>query len=124
MTNERLSLRKFKKIYFWDIGLRNALINNFNPTNLRTDTGHIFENYIISEFLKNNYNAMEFKKFYFWRSYIGEEIDLLVEENGTLKGYEIKLNSNKNILKRGPLSPVPEVEVINSLNYKNFLSIS
>ena len=121
MGNERMALRKIKKVYFWDVGLRNAIINNLNSTSLRVDKGHLFENYIVSETLKNNYNKLEFKKFYYWRAYNGEEIDLLVEKDGELKGYEIKFNYKESLLYLSDKAPIKKVEVITSKNYKNFI---
>src|SRR3989344_4906770 len=65
--NLRNELKKLRKIYFFDTGVRNALINNFNPVNLRQDTGALWENFIISERLKYNNNNNLKKNIYFWR---------------------------------------------------------
>jgi predicted AAA+ superfamily ATPase len=91
-TNQRKELRKGKKIYFFDTGLRNALISDFRFAELRNDTGQLFENYIISELWKKNSYEAGFGKFYFWRTADQQEIDVIIEKNGTLHTYEIKWN--------------------------------
>jgi hypothetical protein len=118
-TNARRSLRRGRKIYFWDTGIRNALINNFNPLDLRTDGGHLFENYIIAEFLKQNYATLKSDRYFFWRAYNGKEIDLLIENNGQLKGYECKYTSS-DTLKKMKDAPVSQIEIITTKNYTQF----
>ncbi|MBO9368609.1 MAG: ATP-binding protein [Chloroflexi bacterium] len=89
-ANQRRAISKLRKIYFWDTGIRNALIQNFNPLDLRTDSGALFENWMIAERLKRN--AYEGKLFtsYFWRTYDGNGIDYLEESGGQVQGYEFK----------------------------------
>ncbi len=88
--NLRKEISKRDKIYFWDLGVRNMLINNFAPLNMRTDKGQMWENFMIAERLKHlSYNEM-YASFYFWRTYTGAELDFVEERNGELFAYEIK----------------------------------
>ncbi len=90
-TKKRDEIGKMPKIYFYDLGLRNALIENFQPINNRPDSGHIFENFIISEVLKTNYYGNFGYKLNYWRTKQGSEIDLVLSKNdGELRGIEIK----------------------------------
>lgn len=90
--NGRNVLTKRPKIYFLDTGIRNALINLFQPLNLRNDAGQLFENFIIIETLKYlKYHPSDQKMFY-WRTKQGSEIDLVLSTSTTLRGVEIKLN--------------------------------
>jgi uncharacterized protein len=93
--NKRNEICKSRKIFFYDIGIRNALIQNFNNIDLRNDIGAIWENFIITEILKNERNNRSFAKIYFWRSYSQQEIDLIVEKNDHLELFEMKWNPNK-----------------------------
>jgi len=95
--NVRNEIKKGKKVYFYDCGIRNAIINNFNPIQSRTDAGALFENYFISERLKFlRYHGMEVDQ-YFWRTTQQQEIDLIEEEGGKMRAYEIKLNDKSRI---------------------------
>jgi len=91
--NLRKEISKSKKIYFWDLGIRNALIQNFNPLPLRSDAGALWENYCISERLKLNDHHQIVANHFFWRTYDQQEIDLLEEKQGKLNAYECKLNT-------------------------------
>lgn len=94
--NKRNELKKLRKIYFYDTGVRNALIRNFNPLELRQDKGALWENFIIVERLKRN-SFVDFDPLtYFWQTHQKQEIDYLEESGGLLHGYEIKWK-NKNI---------------------------
>ena len=86
MRNE---LKFSQKIYFYDTGIRNALINDFRPLDLRNDTGSVFENYIVSE-LKKKYHK---DNLYFWRNTDQQEIDVILEKDGVLSAFEIKLTN-------------------------------
>lgn len=89
-TNHRKELKKGRKIYFFDVGIRNALIGNFAPIELRNDVGALWENYIVAEMFKKNCNDGGFGNFYFWRTADQQEIDLIIEQDGILNAYEIK----------------------------------
>jgi predicted AAA+ superfamily ATPase len=96
--NVRNEIKKGKKVYFYDCGIRNTIINNFNPVTSRTDVGALWENYIISERMKFlNYNNIDAKQ-YFWRTTQQQEIDLIEEhEAGQLKAFEFKWGKNDKV---------------------------
>ncbi len=88
--NKRRELSKLRKIYFYDVGIRNAVINNFNPVDKRDDLGALWENFMVVERMKfREYHRIEANQ-YFWRTYDGSEVDLVEEREGRLYGYEFK----------------------------------
>lgn len=92
----RGEVSKMPKYYFYDVGVRNAVINNFNPLEIRDDAGQLWENFIIVERLKmRTYNKL-YANQYFWRTKLQTEIDLIEEREGKLFGYEMKWN-NKTV---------------------------
>lgn len=93
--NLRKEISKTSKYYFYDIGLRNAIIRNFNPLNLRSDAGELFENWFVMEKIKKAQNTKHYANFYFWRTYDQQEIDLIEERDGKLFGWECKYSTNK-----------------------------
>lgn len=93
--NIRNEIKKSRKVYFYDNGVRNAVIQNFSPLNLRQDVGALWENYFISERKKFNHYQRNFAKSYFWRSFQQQEIDLIEQENGELRAYELKWSGKK-----------------------------
>lgn len=95
--NLRSEINRKVKIFFYDVGVRNALINNFNPLDLRSDSGGLFENYFIAELVKQNINKLYKSNFYFWRTYDQKEIDLIEEKGGKLFGYECKYSGKKGV---------------------------
>ncbi len=120
--NPRTSLKFKKKIYFYDNGLRNALINNFDSLDVRQDKGALFENYIMSEFRKKKYNEKHNYNIYFYRSYDGDEIDIITQDGSNIQGYECKFVFKTDlIIKKNEDAPVKEVKVINNYNYNQFL---
>ncbi|MCL5985505.1 MAG: ATP-binding protein, partial [Actinobacteria bacterium] len=86
--NLRNELKKLRKIYFFDTGIRNALINNLNLLSLRNDAGVLWENFLVAERLKNNSNNFASKNIYFWRTHQKEEIDYIEEEAGKINAFE------------------------------------
>lgn len=122
--NLRKEITKNARYYFYDTGIRNALINNFNPLDMRNDIGMLWENYIITERLKKKEYLGISANNYFWRTYDQKEIDLVEERGGSLYGYEIKwkiqrlrppgmwLESYKNA----------KYDVINRKNYLGFIT--
>ncbi|QOX81010.1 ATP-binding protein (plasmid) [Trichlorobacter lovleyi] len=88
--NLRNEVTKNSRYYFVDNGVRNALINNFNPLELRNDPGELWENYLVMERLKRQEYLRETANNYFWRTYTKKELDLVEERDGKLHGYEIK----------------------------------
>ena len=123
-TNQRKELRKGKKIFFFDCGLRNALINDFRPSEIRQDIGQLFENYVVSELWKKNSYENNFGKFYFWRTADQQEIDVIIEKDNTLHTYEIKWNPDKKVRLSKTFSnayPNHTFSVINPKNMEDFL---
>jgi predicted AAA+ superfamily ATPase len=95
--NLRKEISKGQKWYFFDNGVRNTIISDFKPLNLRNDIGALWENYILSERYKRNHNRREFNKMYFWRTYDQQEIDLVEVNEGKTDAYEVKWNPIKKI---------------------------
>jgi predicted AAA+ superfamily ATPase len=93
--NLRSELKTTRKIYFYDLGIRNALINNFNPISLRDDVGALWENFMISERKKYIDYHHIYTNLYFWRTQSQQEIDLIEERGGMLYATEFKWNENK-----------------------------
>ncbi|MGV8124798.1 MAG: ATP-binding protein [Candidatus Xenobiia bacterium LiM19] len=93
--NLRKEVYKTSKYYFMDLGMRNALIRNFNPLHLRNDAGVLFENFCVIERQKILSNGRHSANFYFWRTYDQKEIDLIEEREGTLFGYEFKWSEKR-----------------------------
>ncbi len=94
-NNPRKEVSKAGKWYFYDNGIRNAIIGDFRPLALRQDVGALWENFLISERIKMNDNLHHRTEYYFWRTYSGQEIDLIEERNGEVKAFEFKWG-NKN----------------------------
>ncbi len=121
--NLRKEIAKTSRYYFYDNGIRNALINNFNPLNLRNDIGELWENYIVMERLKKQSYQQIFSNNYFWRTYDQKEIDWVEERDGKLFGYEIKWGIKKYKepkLWKETYSNA-EFEIINRDNYLEFI---
>jgi predicted AAA+ superfamily ATPase len=97
--NLRKEISKTSKYYFLDLGVRNALIRNFNPLNLRNDKGALFENICIIERQKALSNHNLHASFYFWRTYDQKEIDLIEERGGKITGYEFKWGGKERKIK-------------------------
>ena len=122
--NLRKEITKNSRYYFYDNGIRNALINNFNDLQTRNDVGQLWENYIVLERLKKRTYTQIFASQYFWRTYDQKEIDLVEEREGKLFGYEIKWGDKK--IKEPKIwretYPNAEYEVINQENYLEFIA--
>lgn len=88
--NLRKEYTKTPRYYFWDNGMRNTLISNFNGLNLRDDVGQLWENYCVSERRKRNAYKNEFVNYFYWRTYDQKEIDSVEEQGGRLTGFEMK----------------------------------
>jgi predicted AAA+ superfamily ATPase len=93
--NLRNELKASRKIYFWDLGIRNALIGNFNQIENRDDVGALWENYVISERMKRNRYEFSYAQSWFWRTQQQQEIDYIEDKDGSINAYEIKWNANK-----------------------------
>ena len=124
--NVRNELKKSIKIYFYDNGVRNAVISNFSPPDLRSDIGNLWENFLISERIKNNAYHNINAKYYFWRTTQKQEIDFIEETDGRFFAYEFKYNPKKTHVKC-PLTfsnNYPEIpfSVITKENYLDFVT--
>ncbi len=95
--NLRNEISKTQKIYFCDLGIRNSLIQNFNPSTLRNDTGGLWENFCILERMKSLENNRKFVNTYFWRTYNQQEIDYIEECGGLLHAFEFKYAATKKV---------------------------
>ena len=123
--NVRNELKKSIKIYFYDNGVRNSVISNFSPVELRSDIGALWENFLISERIKNNAYHNKNAKYYFWRTTQKQEIDFIEEVDQNLFAYEFKYNPKKANSKC-PLTfsnnyPNVPFDVITSENYMDFV---
>lgn len=94
--NVRNEIKTNKKIYFYDNGIRNMVIGNFNPIDLRTDKGALWENFLISERLKQNEYKQSLARIYFWRTKQQQEVDFVEDKSGEIFGYEFKWNKKRN----------------------------
>jgi len=122
--NLRNELKKSRKFYFYDNGLRNAVINQFSPALLRQDIGALWENFIVSERVKFlAYEQINCNQ-YFWRTHAQQEIDYIEERNGLMKAYEIKWNvKSKTKFPKTFLDAYPDTEtkIITPDNIHEFL---
>jgi len=122
--NVRNEIKKTKKIYFYDTGVRNALIGNFQNFQLRTDKGALWENYLMAERLKfRKYNKM-YGFTYFWRTFQQQEIDYIEEYDGHLYAFEYKWNPAEKVKLSETFTkayPNSSLKVINPDNYESFL---
>ncbi len=120
--NLRKELTQKPKIYFCDMGIRNALINNFNDLENRNDVGILWENFIIAERLKFNSYHKRFVSSYFWRTYTGAELDYVEEYGGQLNGYEIKWMKKASAPRTWKESYKASFKYINQDNFLSFIS--
>lgn len=114
---KRKEIGKTPKIYFFDCGLRNALIENFQPVDLRADKGALFENLVMSEVYKANYYGSFGYKMYYWRTTTGSEVDLVLEKNQQLFGLEIKFDTKKMNTAFLNRYPQAKTAILTSENY-------
>lgn len=123
--NLRNEIKTNRKIYFYDNGIRNALIQNYNPIEFRNDIGALWENFLMVERLKHNHYHKNYVNSYFWRTVQKQEIDYIEESGGKIKGFEFKWNPK--VKPNIPINFVKtyhaEVAVINRDNFRNFLSL-
>jgi predicted AAA+ superfamily ATPase len=96
-TNHRKEISKGSKWYFFDNGIRNAIINDFRLLSLRNDIGALWENYLISERVKRNKYRKENVEYYFWRNYSQQEVDLIELRDGRLHAFEFKYSPDKKV---------------------------
>ena len=122
--NLRNELKFSKKIYFYDNGIRNTLISNFNAVELRQDTGALWENFLMAERIKRNSYTNYYAQSYFWRTQDQKEIDLIEEYNGNLCAFEFKWNAKKTTKIPSHFTkayPDAQFQCITPENYWDFL---
>jgi len=122
--NLRNEINKGRKIYFYDNGIRNILINNFTPLSLRSDKGALWENFLVNERMKKTTYEQLYCNRYFWRTSQQQEIDYIEDYAGVLNAYEFKYAANSS--KKAPLTftkayPQHEFSLVDSGNYENFI---
>lgn len=123
--NLRNELKKSRKIYFYDNGVRNAILGDFKPLQLRQDAGALWENYLVSERLKYNSYSLFYGKSYFWRTQQQQEIDYLEDIDGVLHAYEFKWSAGKQPKLTGTFAntyPDHTFTVVNPDNYQDFVT--
>lgn len=123
--NMRNEIKKGRKIYFHDNGIRNAIIKNFNPPALRQDAGVLWENFLVTERLKRNHYLRNWCNCFFWRTTGQQEIDYIEEREGKIFAYEFKRSGMKKVKVPGSFVqayPNSEFAVIHMENYQPFLS--
>ncbi len=123
--NVRNEIKTNKKVYFYDNGVMNMVIGNFNPIELRTDKGALWENFLISERVKQIEYKQSLSRIYFWRTKQQQEVDFVEENSGKIYGYEFKWNKKKN--RKLPKTFIDtynaESHVIDKDNFREFVLI-
>ena len=120
--NQRVQVGRLRKVYFYDLGMRNALIDNFSPLDLRADVGALWENFVLVERLKRNQEQRRYTRSYYWRSRDKQEVDLIEEYGGEISGYECKWSKTPRI-PGGFRTAHPDVQVtgVTRDNYWDYL---
>ncbi|TVR77986.1 MAG: ATP-binding protein [Chitinophagaceae bacterium] len=123
-NNLRKEVTKSKKWYFYDNGIRNALTGNFQPLSVRNDTGELWEQYILNERMKYNIYRDKHMQYFFWRTYDGQEIDLIEMHNGKLFAFECKWRNKKVKPPRAFVKNYPDAtfETVHQDNYQKFIT--
>jgi uncharacterized protein len=122
-SNLRKEITKNYKWYFYDNGIRNALIGNLNSLSIRQDIGQLWENYILSERIKKKHYRSELTRLYFWRTYDGQEIDLIEADADSVDAFEFKWK-DKKVKVPGAWQrayPNSEFTIINPENYMKWI---
>lgn len=124
--NVRNELKKSRKIYFYDNGVRNAILGNYSPIQSRTDAGALWENFFIAERMKFLHYNKIYAKRYFWRTTQQNEIDYLEESDGVLTAFEVKWKSTRKV--KFPLTftsnyPDAQTQVVHPENFWEFLGV-
>jgi predicted AAA+ superfamily ATPase len=122
--NQRVEVGRLRKVYFTDLGIRNAIIENFKPLETRDDTGALWENFCVIERLKYLQAQERRVRSYYWRNADQREIDIIEEESDVLRAYECKVNNKKTV--RVPLAfskmyPKYTFNVANTDNFSDIL---
>lgn len=122
--NLRSEITKTSRYYFYDAGIRNAVINNFNLLGSRNDTGELWENYLVIERIKKQQYHQIWSNNYFWRTYDQKEIDWIEEREGKLFAFEFKWKNKTTKVPKLWINTYPEssFEVIDPENYLSFIT--
>ena len=121
--NLRNELKNSRKVYFYDNGIRNALISDFKDVSMRNDMGALWENWMISELIKKRHYDRSFVNRYFWRTTQQQEVDYIEEADGRLTAYEFKWNPQKKAkLSQTFLNAYPDTDFI-TVNRDNFYTL-
>ncbi len=124
--NLRNEIKRNRKIYFYDNGIRNMITGNFSALNLRTDVGALWENFLVSERMKQNIYKETFARMYFWRTKQQQEVDFVEEKDGEIYGYEFKWQAKNKV--RLPKTFVEtyhaKTKVIDRNNFREFVIIN
>lgn len=124
--NQRNELKKSRKIYFYDLGIRNSIIKNFNPLELRNDVGALWENFLIIERMKLRNSSKNNSNQYFWRTVQNQELDYIETLKGNIFAYEFKWNPKsrrKSNTTFKSMYPDSKIEIIHRDNFDNFVSL-
>lgn len=125
-NNPRKEISKMNKIYFWDLGIRNAVIDNFEDLSMRNDVGKIWENFIISERMKLNAWDKPHVKSYFWRNYNQSEVDYVEVNRKQITAYEMKWNTRKKHHVTNAFTNIytnADTSIITPINFAEFLGV-
>jgi len=122
--NLRKEISKQDKIFFYDLGIRNSIINNFAPLDGRNDVGQLWENFLMVERMKNNQYNERFCNTYFWRVYTGAEIDCIEDCNGSLFAFEFKFGKKIPKIPKTWRDNYPQAtfDYVNQTNFLNFIA--
>ncbi|MCX7049379.1 MAG: DUF4143 domain-containing protein [Candidatus Sumerlaeota bacterium] len=115
-TNPRKEIAKGRKIYFWDTGIRNALLNTFSMDELRPDIGALWENWVIAEIAKHNLLQGAASDLYFWRTHSQAEVDLVIKTGDRLRAFEIKWRIKRPPTRAFQAAYGVEVEMLDAAN--------
>ena len=122
--NLRNEIKRNRKIYFYDNGIRNMITGSFNPLDMRTDVGALWENFLISERKKQNIYKDTFARMYFWRTKQQQEIDFVEEKDGKIYGFEFKWKAKKVKLPETFIKTYKaETKIIDRNNFREFVII-
>lgn len=121
--NMRSEIKKGKKYYFYDNGIRNVLISNYSPVEMRFDKGALWENFLLSERMKANHYQSKFPNTYFWRTHDQAEIDYIEEQDGVLNAFEFKWKDTKVKFPDSFLKAYPnnQTMIVHQGNFESFL---
>ncbi len=123
--NLRNEIKTNRKIYFYDNGVRNALIQNFNPLEFRNDIGALWENFLVSERVKRNHYHKKYCNSHFWRTKQQQEVDYMEEADGKISGFEFKWNPKAKVNIPGNFIETYNamVTVISKENFRAFVGM-